>query len=83
MTGNFCTYRLPWPVVRSTILIKADGGIEIVISANKTKGVPEENWLLIKREDIAIDAIFRNHAPDAEKMKTWKVPKLEILPSEE
>ena len=60
--------------------LNADGGIEIYISANKPKDVPKENWLPINREDLAIDAMFRIYAPDAEKMKTWKTPQLEMLP---
>jgi hypothetical protein len=57
----------------------ADGGIEIYVSAAKPEGVPEENWLPINREDIGINAQFRIYVPDAEKMKTWKMPQLEML----
>ncbi|MCZ6810259.1 MAG: DUF1214 domain-containing protein [Proteobacteria bacterium] len=61
--------------------LNADGGIEIYISAKKPEGVPDENWLPINREDISMDAMLRIYAPDAEKMKTWKTPQLEMLPA--
>ena len=61
--------------------LNADGGIEIYISAKKPEGVPDENWLPINREDIGMDAMLRIYAPDAEKMKTWKTPQLEMLPA--
>jgi len=28
-----------------------------------------------------MDAMLRIYAPDAEKMKTWKTPQLEMLPA--
>jgi hypothetical protein len=59
--------------------LNADGGIEIYVSATKPKGVPEENWLPINREDIGIDAMFRVYAPNVEKMKTWATPRFEML----
>ena len=40
-----------------------------------------ENWLPINREDIGMDAMLRIYAPDAEKMKMWKTPQLEMLPA--
>ena len=55
--------------------LNADGGIEIYIAAEKPKGVPEENWLPINREDLGISVILRIYAPDLEKMKTWQPPK--------
>jgi hypothetical protein len=61
--------------------LNAEGGIEIYISAKKPEGVPDENWLPINREDIGMDAMLRIYAPDAEKMKTWKTPQLEMLPA--
>jgi hypothetical protein len=60
--------------------LNADGGIEIYVSAEKPKGVAEENWLPINREDIGINGMFRIYVPDAEKMKTWKTPQFEMLP---
>jgi len=54
-----------------------DGGIAIYIAAQKPKGVPEENWLPIKRQDEDIGAIMRIYVPDMEKFKTWKGPKAE------
>ena len=59
--------------------LNEDGGIEIYISAEKPESVPEENWLPINREDIEINGMFRIYVPDAEKMKTWKIPQFEIL----
>ena len=61
--------------------LNTDGGIEIYVSATKPKGVPEENWLPINRENIDIDGMFRVYAPDAEKMKTWATPQFEMLPT--
>ncbi len=61
--------------------LNADGGIEIYISAKKPEGVPDENWLPINRKDIGLDAMLRIYAPDAEKMKTWKTPRFEMLPA--
>ncbi len=61
--------------------LNADGGIEIYISAQQPKSVPDENWLPINRTDIGMDAMFRIYVPDAEKMKTWKTPRLEMLPA--
>jgi hypothetical protein len=54
--------------------LDADGGIEIYVSAAQPEGVPEENWLPINREDIDINTQFRIYVPDAERMKTWKIP---------
>ena len=61
--------------------LNADGGIAIYISAKKPEGVPDENWLPINRAEIGMDAMFRIYAPDAERMKTWKTPRLEMLPA--
>jgi hypothetical protein len=59
--------------------LNAEGGIEIVISAKKPEGVPDENWLPINRADIDLSLMYRIYAPDAEKMKTWKMPQPEII----
>jgi hypothetical protein len=59
--------------------LNAEGGIEIVISAKKPEGVPDENWLPINRGDIELSLMYRIYAPDAEKMKTWKMPQPEVL----
>jgi hypothetical protein len=56
-----------------------EGGIEIVISAKKPEAVPNENWLPINRGDIELSLMYRIYAPDAEKMKTWKMPQPEVL----
>ena len=61
--------------------LNKDGGIDIHFAANKPEGVPDENWLPINRAEIDIDAMFRIYAPDAERMKTWKTPRLEMLPA--
>jgi len=63
------------------IKLDTNGGIEIYISAQKPEGVPVENWLPINRGDIGMDAMFRIYVPDAEMMKTWKTPQLEMLPA--
>ena len=60
--------------------LNANGGIEIVISAKKPKGLAKENWLPINREDMGLNGMFRIYVPDAEKMKTWKLPQFELLP---
>ena len=57
----------------------AAGGIEIVISAKKPEGVPNENWLPINRGDIDLSLMYRIYVPDAEKMKTWKMSLPEII----
>ena len=59
--------------------LNADGGIEIVISAKKPEGVPDDNWLPINRDDIELSLMYRIYAPDTEKMKTWKMPQPEII----
>ena len=56
-----------------------DGGIAIYIAAERPEGVPEENWLPIRRNDEKIDAVMRIYAPDLEKMKTWTPPKAEMV----
>jgi hypothetical protein len=55
--------------------LNKNGGIDIYIAAEKPKGVPEENWLPINREDLGLSLMLRIYAPDLEKMKTWKAPK--------
>ena len=60
--------------------LNADGGIKIYVSATKPKGVPEENWLPINRENLGINGMFRIYAPNVEKMKKWTTPKFEMLP---
>ena len=59
--------------------LNADGGIEVYVAAAKPEGVPEENWLPIKRKDENLDIVLRVYVPDLEKMKTWIAPKAEIL----
>ena len=61
--------------------LNAEGGIEIYISATQPKGVPAENCLPINRENIGVNGMYRVYAPDVEKMKTWKTPKFEVLPT--
>ncbi len=56
-----------------------EGGIEIVISAKKPEGVPDENWLPINRADIYLSLMYRIYVPAAEKMKTWKMQRPEII----
>ncbi len=59
--------------------LNAEGGIEIFISAKKPEAVPNENWLPINRGDIELSLMYRIYAPDAEKMKTWKMPQPEVF----
>ena len=59
--------------------LNEDGGIEIYIAADKPKGVPEENWLPIPREDLELSPQMRIYVPDLEKMKTWKAPRAERI----
>ena len=56
-----------------------NGGIEVYVAAEKPEGVPEENWLPINRKDEDMDIILRIYVPDLEKMKTWTVPKAELV----
>jgi len=56
-----------------------DGGIELYVAAEKPEGVPEENWLPLKRGDYDIDVILRIYVPDLEKFKSWEAPKAEKL----
>ncbi len=56
-----------------------EGGLEIFISAKKPEGVPDENWLPISRGDIELSLMYRIYVPDAERMKTWKMPQPEIV----
>ena len=57
--------------------LDADGGIAILIVAEKPDGVPEENWPPLQRGDYGVDVILRLYSPDLEKFKTWSPPKAE------
>ena len=59
--------------------LNEDGGITIYLAANQPEGVPEENWLPVKRGDYDMDVILRIYVPDLEKMKTWTPPKADKL----
>jgi len=59
--------------------LDADGGIAIYIAAEQPAGVPQENWLPIKRGDEDIGPIMRIYVPDLDKMKTWTPPNAEKL----
>ncbi|MDK9556703.1 DUF1214 domain-containing protein [Marinobacter sp. M216] len=59
--------------------LNEDGGIEIYIVAEKPEGVPEENWLPLKRGDYGIDVVLRVYVPDLKKFETWTPPKAEKL----
>jgi len=61
------------------MMLNDDGGITIYVAAEKPEGVPEDNWLPINRKDENLDIILRIYDPNLEKMKTWKVPKAEII----
>jgi hypothetical protein len=56
-----------------------EGGIEIYVSAEKSEGVPAENWLPIIRKDEGLDVVMRIYAPDLEKLKTWKSPQADKI----
>jgi hypothetical protein len=51
-----------------------DGGIRIVIAAERPADVPAENWLPINRSDLDINVIMRLYSPDLEKCATWTPP---------
>ncbi len=59
--------------------LNADGGIEIYIAAKKPKGVPEENWLPVPKEDLDLSPQMRIYVPDLEKFKTWTPPKADVI----
>ncbi|KPL14102.1 MAG: hypothetical protein AMS23_03980 [Bacteroides sp. SM1_62] len=59
--------------------LNEDGGIEIYVAAEKSIGIPEENWLPLNRRDEEIDLILRVYVPDLERMKNWIAPKAEKL----
>ena len=61
--------------------LNEEGGIEIYIAAEQPEGVPEENWLPIPREDLNLSPQMRVYVPDLDKLKTWKAPQAEKLPS--
>jgi hypothetical protein len=63
----------------SGMKLNTQGGIDIYIAAEKPKGVPEENWLPINRENINLDLIMRIYVPDWDKMKNWKQPVAEMI----
>jgi hypothetical protein len=54
------------------------GGIEVRVAAEKPQGVPEENWLPIRRDDLDLDAVLRIYEPNLESMKTWEAPQAEL-----
>jgi len=59
--------------------LDGDGGIAIHIAAEKPAGVPEENWLPIRRRDEDLSVIMRVYVPDLEKFKAWSTPKAEKI----
>ncbi|QQL44862.1 DUF1214 domain-containing protein [Sulfuriroseicoccus oceanibius] len=59
-----------------------DGGIRIVIAAERPADVPEENWLPIERKDLDLDLNMRIYTPDLEKYKSWNPPKARKLDSQ-
>jgi hypothetical protein len=54
--------------------LNEDGGIRIVIAAEKPPGVPEENWLPINRGDYDIDVLMRLYVPNLEAFTIWSPP---------
>ena len=59
--------------------LNEEGGIEVLVAAEKPEGVPEENWLPINHKDENLDIILRLYEPDLDKMKTWTVPRAEMV----
>lgn len=51
-----------------------DGGIRIVVAAERPEGVPLENWLPIERRDLEVNMQMRIYNPDLEKYETWVAP---------
>ncbi|MBC7004861.1 DUF1214 domain-containing protein [Photobacterium sp. BZF1] len=51
-----------------------NGGIRIVIAAERPEGVPAENWLPIERSDLELNLQMRLYNPDLEKYETWSAP---------
>ena len=61
------------------MMLDADGGIEIYVSAEQPEGVPDENWLPLVRGDYGIDVLMRIYAPDLEKFASWTPPQAEMV----
>ncbi|WP_104029291.1 DUF1214 domain-containing protein [Vibrio jasicida] len=51
-----------------------DGGIRIVVAAERPEGVPLENWLPIERSDLEVNMQMRLYNPDLEKYENWSAP---------
>jgi hypothetical protein len=51
-----------------------EGGIRIVVAAEKPEGVPDENWLPINRGDYDIDLTMRLYLPDLAAYPSWSPP---------
>jgi hypothetical protein len=54
--------------------LRADGGIDICIAAEKPADIPEENWLPISRQDLPLRIQIRAYRPVLEKIQAWKPP---------
>lgn len=50
------------------------GGIDVYIAAEERAGVPEDNWMPIKRKDQDLDLLLRIDVPDPEKYKSYPGP---------
>jgi hypothetical protein len=61
------------------MVLNEDGGIEIWIAAEQPPGLPEENWLPIPREDMALAPQLRIYVPDLERMESWTPPVAEKI----
>ncbi len=57
-----------------------DGGIRIVIAAERPRGVPKENWLPIPRSDLNMNTQMRLYSPDLERFANWQPPVVNKLP---
>jgi len=52
------------------MLYNEKGGIEVYVAAEKSAGVPDENWLPINRGDEDLDIILRLYVPELEKLSS-------------
>jgi hypothetical protein len=59
--------------------LNEDGGIEIHIAEVQPEGVPEENWLPLRRGDYDIDLTLRLYAPDLDAYRAWTAPVAEVV----
>ena len=55
--------------------LNENGGIEVHVDAEKSEGVPEENWLPINRnKDEEMGIVLHANDADLDKLKSWQAP---------